>query len=72
MCPPHERPTPVGDSPPYFVRRILLDVMDSGDRHLRLRWQTAGEVDIPANGEYPAGLGLQDSLGTVLTLSHSS
>src|SRR5215469_2885001 len=37
--------------------------MDAGDCHLRLHWQTAGEVNIRAAGEYPAGLSLQEQLG---------
>src|SRR5215510_12772684 len=61
--PSAQRPHPSGDGPPDLVRRIFLEEMDPRDRHLGLRWQPAGEVEIRAAGDEQTGLGLHEQLG---------
>src|SRR5262245_50625961 len=39
--------------------------MESRDRHIGLRWQPAGEVEIRATGDEQTGLGLHEQLGYV-------
>src|SRR5262245_44449024 len=58
-----QRLHPVGDGPPDLVRRIFLEVMDSRDLHLGLRWQASGEVENRAAGEDPTRFGLHEQLG---------
>src|SRR5262249_48717742 len=55
-----QRRHPAGDVLPDLVRRIFLDVMDPRDRHLGLRWQPAGELEIGATGEEQTGLRLHE------------
>jgi len=45
---PTLRAKPVGDDLHDLVRRIFLEVMGPRDRHLGLRWQSRGEVEIAA------------------------
>src|SRR5215471_14932405 len=47
----NQRHHPVGDGPPYFVRRIFLDEMDPRDRDLDLRWPRSDGVEIRAAAE---------------------
>src|SRR4029453_7424285 len=54
---------PAGDGPSDLVRRIFLEEMEPRDRHLGLRWQPAGEVEIRAAGDEQTGLGLHEQLG---------
>src|SRR5262249_28019026 len=60
-----QRPHPAGDGPPDFVRRIFLDEMKPRDRHLGLRWQPAGELEIRAAGDEQTGLGPYEQLGHI-------
>src|SRR5262249_19519157 len=61
--PSAQRPHPADDGPPDLVRRIFLEKMEPRDRHLGLRWQPAGEVEIRAAGDEQTGLGLHEQLG---------
>src|SRR5262249_12134041 len=61
--PSAQRFHPAGDGSPYLVRRIFLEEMEPRDRHLGLRWQRAGEVEIRAAGDEQTGLGLHEQLG---------
>src|SRR5215470_7182361 len=39
--------------------------METRDRHLGLRWQPAGEVEVSATGDEQTGLGLYKQLGYI-------
>src|SRR5262249_28795509 len=63
MTPSAQRAHPAGDGPPDLVRRIFLKEMEPRDRHLGLRRQAAGEVEVRAVGDEQTGLGLHEQLG---------
>src|SRR5262252_3415857 len=60
-----QRPHPPGDGLPDLVRRIFLEEMEPRDRHLGLRWQTAGKVEIRTAGHEQTRLGLDEQLGHI-------
>jgi hypothetical protein len=60
---PLQVPHPAGDGPPDLVGRIFLEEMNPRDRHLGLRWQPAGEVEIRAAADEQTGLCLYEQLG---------
>src|SRR5262249_17016825 len=60
-----QRLDPTGDGPADLVRRILLEEMEPRDRHLGLRWQCEGEVEMGGGGKEETGLGLHEQLGYI-------
>src|SRR5216683_4997747 len=63
MAPSAQRPRPVGDGPPDFVRRIFLNEMDPRHHLLGQSRPPADEVDQRIIGEDRTWLSLQEQLG---------